>query len=136
MLVLERSYLDNCTIGKMYHRGELICYTVERPWLNNQKSISCIPHGTYDLARYDSGRFPDCFSLTCHDLGVGLTNEYHRNYILIHPGNFPGDIEGCIAPGLSLHPATWGVSSSRDAMTKLRHLISDGEIKTIKIKGA
>lgn len=135
MLRLERAYLDNCTIGKLYYRDELICYTIERPWLNNQKGVSCIPEGEYDLNRYDSAGHPDCFSLTCHDLGVGLTRDYHRNYILIHVGNFVDDIEGCIAPGLTLHPSTWGVASSRDAMEKLKILIHNNNIKKIKITG-
>jgi len=135
MLRLKRSYLDNCTIGKLFYRDEFVCYTVERPWLNNKKGESCIPEGEYDLNRYDSSKFHDCLSLTCHDLGVGLTSEYHRNYILIHPGNFPGDVEGCIAPGLFLHPVKWGVASSRDAMEKLKILIHNQNIKKLKIEG-
>lgn len=134
MLKLKRAYLDNCTIGTVFFKGEFVCYTVERPWLNNQKTFSCIPAGTYDLSRYDSAKHPDCFSLTCHDLGVGLTREYHRNYILIHVGNFPSDVEGCIAPGLGLHPSTWGVANSRDAMNKLRLLIKNKNIKQMEIK--
>lgn len=133
MLHLKRSYLDNCTIGKLFYGGKFVCYTVERPWLNNEQGVSCIPAGTYDLNRYDSNKFKDCFSLTCHSLGVGLTGDYHRNYILIHPGNFPGDIEGCIAPGMELHPTTWGVSQSENAMDLLRKLIGVNEIKKIEI---
>ncbi len=133
MLKLKRSYLDNCTIGKLFYKDVLVCYTIERPWLNNQKSVSCIPAGEYQLDSYDSAKHPDCFSLVSHNMGVGLTNDYHRNYILIHVGNFPHDIEGCIAPGLDLHPSAWGVHESRKAMGKLRTLIHSENIKKMRI---
>lgn len=133
MLKLKRSYLDNCTIGKMYFKGEFICYTIERPWLNNKKSASCIPEGLYNLEQYNSTKYPDCFILECKDLGVGISEDMHRTYILIHPGNFPHDIKGCIAPGLELHPSTWGVMHSRKAMDKLRDLIKSEKIIQIQI---
>jgi len=134
MLKLERSYLDNCTIGKMYFSGEFVCYTVERPWLNNGKNISCVPAGTYKLEPYSSSRFPDCYSLTSFPLGVGLIPSFHRTHILIHPGNYPHDVEGCIAPGLRLNQSTWGVSESRPAMDMLRGLIELNNIQTLEIK--
>ena len=134
MLILERSYLDNCTIGNLYFRGERICNTVERPWLNNKKNVSCIPAGDYDLQPYSSSRFTDCYSLTCVSLGVGLTDKFQRNHILIHPGHFPDDVEGCIAPGMKLHASEWGVSSSRHAMDVLRELIETNNIEKIRIK--
>lgn len=48
-LVLRRTYLDNCTIGKWSKDGVHLVYTVERPWLSNKKSVSCIPAGNYNL---------------------------------------------------------------------------------------
>lgn len=134
MMKLERAYLDNCTIGKLFFAGEFVCYTIERPWKNNRKSISCIPSGTYRVDPYSSGRFSDCYSLSSMELGVGLTEKFHRTHILIHPGNFPDDIQGCIAPGITLHPNTWGVGSSRLAMDQIRDLIKSNDIKQIEIK--
>jgi hypothetical protein len=133
MLKLKRSYLDNCTIGKLYFQGEFICYTVERPWLNNEKNVSCVPSGLYQLQPYSSSKYNDCYSLTAFNLGVGLTPKFHRTHILIHPGNFPNDIQGCIAPGLYLHPTVWGVSQSRVAMDKLRGIIESNKIEEIEI---
>ena len=133
-LKLERAYLDNCTIGKLFFRGERVCYTVECPWLNNGKNISCIPAGTYRIEPHHSSKYPDCYSLTSFPLGVGLVPQFHRTHILIHPGNFPYEVEGCIAPGLKLHPSTWGVSGSRDAMDVLRGIIEPGKIDILEIK--
>ena len=133
MLRLERAYLDNCTIGKLFFQGEFVCYTVEKPWKNNAKSISCIPAGIYWIEPYHSQKYPNCYSLKCNALGVSVTGQ-HRTYILIHPANFPSELEGCIAPGLELHPERWGVSRSRDAMGKLRVLIEDRNLNQIEIK--
>lgn len=134
MLKLIRSYLDDCTIGKLFYRDKFICYTVERPWKNNEKNVSCIPAGIYDIEHYSSAKYPNSFALTCHDLGVGLTEKYHRTHCLIHPANFPDEVQGCIGPGLSLHPSTWGVASSRKAMDTVRELIVVNLIDQIEIK--
>lgn len=133
MLELKRAYLDNCTIGKMYFKGEFVCYTVERPWLNNEKGVSCIPAGVYSLEPYTSSKYFDCFFLGNKNLGVGLLETFQRTYILIHPANYASELEGCIAPGLDLHPSTWGVSQSRVAMDKLRKLIKIEGITDINI---
>lgn len=133
MLKLKRAYLDNCTIGKLYFNGGFVCYTLERPWLNNEKNVSCVPAGIYDLSPYSSSKYHDSFSLTCHSLGVGMTSDYQRTYILIHPANYPDEIQGCIAPGLHLHSRTWGVSDSRVAMNIIRELIGKENIKQIEI---
>ena len=133
MLKLDRAYLDNCTIGKLFFRGDFVCYTIERPWLNNEKNVSCIPAGYYWIEPYHSQGHPGCYSLNCEALGVAVTGQ-HRTYILIHPGNFPSDVDGCIAPGLSLNQSTWGVSDSNDAMDKLRDIIENNKVEQLEIK--
>jgi len=54
-LTIMRKYQDeNCTSGYLALNGEIICYTVERPWLDNQKNLSSIPTGRYKARlRYD-----------------------------------------------------------------------------------
>ena len=133
MLKLFRAYLDNCCIGKIYYKDRFICYTVERPWLNNQQMISCIPAGTYKLEPYSSVRYNDVFVLINDALNVNR-NTAHRTKCLIHVANFPYNVKGCIGPGLELHPTTWGVKDSRKAMNKLRDLINDNHITKIEIK--
>ena len=127
ILELKRSYLDNGTFGKLSHRGIPIMHTVERPWLSNQRSISCIPAGVYKLKRYTSTNYPSAFYLENTDLGVSLRGKTQRTAILIHVANFVKDVEGCIGPGMELHPTTWGVSQSRVAMGELNKLIKEGE---------
>jgi len=72
--------------------------TVEKPWLSNAAFASCIPDGAYYLekryspvvARTSGGEFSE---------GWEVLDVVGREYIMIHPGNWPGDVQGCIAPG-------------------------------------
>ena len=132
MLKLNRAYLDDCTIGKIFYKGEWQTYTVEPPYKSNQENISCIPPGLYNLETYSSKKHPNVFRLVNHALNVGDEN-YLRDNVLIHILNFPCETLACIGPGLKLHPKKWGVRDSKKAMNKLRDLIYKNDIKQIEI---
>jgi hypothetical protein len=59
------------------------CHTLELPWRDNQRSISCIPPGEYLAKTRQSPRF----GLTYH-----VKEVPGRSYILIHSGNWAGDV--------------------------------------------
>ena len=89
-LELIRTYFPHGTNGELYHNGNLICYTIELPWLNNEPSVSCIPEGRYELEKYFSAH---------------LGNHLHlkavagRSLIMIHAANDAvKELNGCIAP--------------------------------------
>lgn len=125
-LKLRRAYLDNCCIGKMSLDGIPLCYTVERPWLSNKWSISCVPHGIYDLIPIKNHyKYGYCWYLSNKSLGVSLNDDTQRTGILIHTANFPNQVKGCIAPGMFMHPTKWGVMNSEDAMNHLRKILKD-----------
>ena len=111
MLQLQRfAYLDDRTMGVLTH-GDQQWWTVEKPWKDNQPFESCIPEGSYKMGRHDSPKFG---KNTWHILEVP-----DRSYILIHAGNTPADVVGCIALGKSLRINADGVSSSRTALNEL-----------------
>ena len=89
--------IDTCkeTIGRLYCMDEFMCYTIERPWLDNQRRISCIPKGTYPLFTKEYGRFYDRYNLPIPILG----STDPRSEILIHPANYAKDLAGCIGVG-------------------------------------
>ncbi len=71
------------------------CKTLELPWLDNRKNISCIPKGTYTCKFTRSLKFP---------LGTyEVQNVPNRSGIRIHSGNYATgaqvDIQGCILVG-------------------------------------
>lgn len=74
------------------------CCTLELPWLNNQKNISCIPAGEYHCTWEKHPRFPQAEAV------VRLAAVPGREGVLIHPGNSAGDIQGCILLGKNFSP--------------------------------
>ena len=49
LLIIRDTFTENSTIGKLYLNGEQMCDTLENPYLDNQKNISCIPAGEYKV---------------------------------------------------------------------------------------
>jgi hypothetical protein len=94
LLIIRDTFTAKSIIGKLYCNGEFMAHTLELPWKNNQKSVSCIPEGRYKcrvrLARESATR--DYVHLLVQDVK-------DRSYILFHYGNFPSDTRGCILTG-------------------------------------
>jgi len=67
------------------------CFSLERPWKQNIKCISCIPKGSYLVKWTFSPKF---MRYTYRVMDVP-----GRDGILIHPGNYFFDVEGCILLG-------------------------------------
>lgn len=89
--------------------SSILCYTIEKPWLNNKENESCIPEGTFAC-------FPHVKS-TNMQLCWELKNVPGRTGILIHTGNTEGDSLGCIIVGLRFNAQ--GVLDSRLALEQL-----------------
>ena len=127
VLVLKRTYFPEGTQGVLEWNGTLVCYTIELPWLGNQKRISCIPEGEYILQK----RFSPKFQWHLH-----LKNVPGRDLILIHPANDAKmELLGCIAP-VTLHTGIGKGSSSRKALDNLKAIVYkalayDEEVKII-----
>ena len=79
-------------------------FAIERPWLLNQRHVSCVPAGGYTLEAhtYKQGTKQELetWALVNEELGV-----YHypsprasRDLILLHPANRSDQLQGCIAP--------------------------------------
>ena len=84
---------DKQTLGVMLHEGKTLCYTLELPWLDNQKGISCIPEGEYEVV---SRQTPSSQFKYKH---YHILDVPDRSWILIHGGNYHTQIKGCILVG-------------------------------------
>lgn len=114
------------TLGRFFHDGDFICYALELPWKDNQPNVSCIPLGTYSL-------HPGTFKNRYPDYEVeGVPGRFA---IEIHRANWPKEIKGCIAPGMSLDTDTWGVHASGAALDKLLELVCDRLTVTVSTGG-
>ncbi len=113
-----------CTIGKLYLDGELICHTMERPWLHNRTYVSCIPTGVYDVQIVSSPKFGVTYQV------LDVTG---RTHILFHKANRPSELEGCIAPVSSygILGEEWAGMQSAIAYEKLMKALNNEDHKMI-----
>jgi hypothetical protein len=139
-LVLVRfAYAPFGTYGNLFLGGTRL-YTVEQPWRLNERQRSCVPEGDYQLIKHNSSKYPNTFALinpalnVYYQPGPGVP-ESGRKAILIHPGNVPEDLMGCISPGMSVGYLRdrWAVLNSRGAMDLLRSYIAANNVKRLII---
>lgn len=137
IIKLERSYAPDgsCTIGKLTLPCGYTCLTVERPWLDNMANTSCIPEGVYKL----SLRASDVVKRTSggeFNSGWEVKDVAGRTYIMIHPGNWAKDTNGCILPGenLAWHQ-THGlmVTNSRNTFRELMRKLDEKTEWTLQV---
>lgn len=113
-VILKRTYYENGTNGKLYHGKQLVCFTIELPWLQNRRNVSCIPEGSYEIRkRYTKTRGSHLI----------LEKVSDRSGILMHPANNAlKELKGCIAPVNKLDAPGIG-SLSQKATEKLQNLL-------------
>lgn len=104
---------------------------LERPWLNNQKGVSCIPIGIYPWEKVLASRhipYPH----------IAIQNVPGRDGVCIHIGNYVTNVEGCIIIGLSFvdinKDGLQDLTDSTVAFHKLMEFLPDSG--TIEIKNA
>ena len=95
LLLIRDTFSKESTIGELFINGERICDTLENPYLDNQRNISCIPEGVYPVRL----RLPR-ESATRDYLHLLVEDVENRSYILFHRGNSAKDTRGCILVGL------------------------------------
>ncbi len=112
-LELIREYHDKYTKGRLITPfGNF--YTLELPYRNNNKYVSSIPEGKYQLFK-DSyinkkGRSRKCFR---------FKKVPNRSGILIHIGNYTFEIKGCILVGMKFDDSLQMVQDSTIAFNLL-----------------
>lgn len=110
--VLHRTYFEEGTNSALFYSGQFLGFAIELPWLDNQRHISCIPEGEYELKARYSPKFG-------HHLQ--LIDVKDRSLILLHPANnAKRELRGCIAPVTQLT----GIGKGRHSKPLLQKLIS------------
>lgn len=112
MQLIRKIHTPDFTMGELHLETGLTLYTIERPWLDNQPFVSCIPDGAYQLEWDTTGRIKNV---------PRLRDVPGRTQINIHSANTAGQLHGCIAPGLSWEFGR--VGQSRKAMSLLLEYI-------------
>ena len=123
LLLIRDDFTEKSVMGKLYCNGEFIAHTLELPWKDNEKSVSCIPKGRYNcrirLARESATR--DYVHLLVQDVP-------DRKYILFHRGNYPSDSRGCILTGTHRAQVPNKIFESKIAHSYLMHYILSNEL--------
>lgn len=91
LLTLTRNQDDGVqTLGELEFSG-MKWNTLELSWKNNQRNISCIPKGTYNVTYTFSPKFMK--------FTYEIQKVPNRSGIRIHVGNYFNQIQGCILIG-------------------------------------
>jgi len=134
-LTLERHAMvyQGATLGNlMSDDGEIACFTLERAWLDNRPSVSCVPAGEYELVPHHGTKYQDTWALRGRTVSPVPDPSKERSAILLHPANYHHQIQGCIAPGYSAKmvamgsPPSVGVFESRPAMAEIEAVLGIG----------
>lgn len=87
-LILKRiAFTPDGIFGVLLDENIPFALTLELPWKENQRSISCIPEDSYICKRIVTPKHGETFT---------VTNVPNRDAILFHSGNTSADSQGCI----------------------------------------
>ena len=130
--VLHRiDYGEKQTLGLFYLVGEdgfakFTCITLELPYLDNERDISCIKEGEYEVIPRRSNKFGKHFH---------ILNVEDRDHILIHSGNFNSQTQGCILVGSDLKDLNsdevLDLTESKITLKKMLKIVPNGFRLTI-----
>ena len=137
-LLLKTIEKDGATIGKLTGvNGEDLGVTIERPWLDNEPNVSCVPAGIYRLIPHDSPKFGKTYELENKELDVSKCGRTKRTYCLFgHVGNTVEDVTGCVAFGWRVilgreHPF---ITDSRTSTQRVLEYIKENEVTHVEIQ--
>lgn len=104
-----------------------LCVTLERPWVDNEHTVSCIPAGTYQASRYHSPK-------RGYDVWL-LDSVPNRDMIEIHVGNVPSDTDGCILVGTHFGETDkgYGIIESKKAFDLLMQATKDADTLAVTV---
>ena len=92
--IFRIAYTPHGTFG-ILEVNNFRCYTLEPPYDNNKRGVSCIPTGSYTMKK---GTYAAGGGYTNYE----IQNVQEREYIEIHAGNCVEDTLGCILLGYIL----------------------------------
>jgi hypothetical protein len=112
--ISRKSITDQCIMGYLLVDGEVICYTLELPYVGNINDISTIPAGKYTgFVREDGSK----------GWRIELDDVAGRENIQIHVGNYTNQIMGCTLVGMGANVDDCTVSESQKARNALKSIL-------------
>lgn len=125
-ITLQRlSMSDNGTFGVLVVDNRPLFTTLELPWKNNQRNISCIQAGIYKAIYLFSDHFQKYLFM--------LQNIPGRDSVEMHIGNTIADTHGCILLGMQYSLSEYAIVNSKYAFDSFM-LITPKEGFTLTVK--
>ncbi|MDR0676935.1 MAG: DUF5675 family protein [Elusimicrobiota bacterium] len=135
---IKRFYKPNLTFGDLFIDDEFFCYTLELPYINNERDISCIKEDYYVVKKHNSPKFGECLkifqSFEMYDV-YELGEVAGRSEILIHSGNYARDTKGCILVGDIIYTQNEVIGNSKKTLKKLLEILDEQNYLYITKKG-
>ncbi len=134
LLLVRHLMSEKETLGYLYtiqSNGKVFnsFATLELPWKDNERGISCVPEGEYPIILERSSKF----RMTLWE----LKDVPNRSEVKIHPANYTSQIEGCIALGTDFsdinEDGIIDVINSRHAFKNFQYTMAGQKESTIKI---
>lgn len=93
--LVRTDLMSQQTLGRLYvldQNGQVLfdCVTLELPWKDNRRNISCIPPDRYRIRPRTSEKY---------GRHLHIIDVPGRDWILIHEANYFHQLRGCIAVG-------------------------------------
>ena len=126
LLLIRDTFTDKSTLGKLYFDGEFYGHTLELAWKDNEKRVSCIPKGVYEVKKRHTEESKYKYE------HLHILDVENRELILMHIGNYPKNSKGCILLGNTR--ALNFVGESRKAFYKLMYDLGSFEKIELIIK--
>jgi hypothetical protein len=105
--------------------GVPFALTLERPWLNNERRVSCIPAGTYRCIRHTAPKFGNTY---------WIQDVPGRSEILFHKGAIAAHSAGCVLVGEQFNPVLGedGITASAEGFSQfMSTLDGDAEFELV-----
>ena len=126
ILIIRDEFTEKSTLGKLYLNGEFYGHTLELSWKDNEKRVSCIPKGVYEVKKRHTEESKYKYE------HLHILDVENRELILMHVGNYPKNSKGCILLGNTR--ALNFVGESRKAFYKLMYDLGSFEKIELIIK--
>ncbi|MAG45057.1 hypothetical protein CL633_04185 [bacterium] len=126
LLLIRDTFTDKSVVSKLYLNGEFYGHTLELPWNDNKKGISCIPKGVYEVKKRHTEKSKYKYE------HLHILDVRDRELILMHIGNYPKNSKGCILLGNTR--ALNFVGESRKAFYRLMYDLGSFEEIELIIK--
>lgn len=143
---VKRVYLQHETLGSLFFEDQMLCKTMELPWRENRRSVSCIPEGDYITTKEEPIEVDNPETPVDESGGRKPRNYWHfrlhdvpgRSGVLIHKITYVDDLRGCLGVGMNFKDLNGDdildMVESTAALHKLVEILPDKFILRIQEK--